>query len=950
LPKEHIIIFIALHASPHNSTRKAVDTTKTESQEPGASIIEGRELIGGIKIIVCIKDFKVDIPIGMVIKQSATSDGLIRLVTQTFKFTATIGESLFSLSSNLIDLGLCTGDVIRSGFWINNISFRMPLDIRIVSKSSCIILDASTVRIEAINSGENPIENGNGSSYYVSFSFQSSKKGFMFDEIDCFNLNSSQISSIVVRAFIDPQLVMFSIPSKSSEIQEHSSNSNPIISWDNLYVMADEITDLRPLYVSLQKKSIFETVPSYEFSFQIQNLTDELLHFQPICNLEAFVRWRVINSNSPGFVVDSPQIKNAGIVNSMPKSIMNSSLKKHFSICGSAILLPPQEKIVAIVSISNLAPLQDEKTISNFFSGKKIDINGILLLEMVGDGDILKVINLSLNFCQSKGSVQPSSIDLGKVGHINGWLESKFSFQIENQSDIALIYELDLPQYVDVLSSSISTVSGASKRCIPARAIDLIEASFKPRTHTITKTGNLMFNIRAINIFNLDNELLIDVKYFMTEFALKFERLTSGELVLPHLTHPNSSSNLPCDNWFTITNISDNDVKFEIGCHLSPDVASLVAVEILTRLNTPISAGSVILSPKASIEIKIRAIAIETSRLYSKDPRTIYLTNPDGVTLGSIWIASKDLNSNFQDNESKIMESIPLRGTIIEGLTFSLSIHNIEFQSMVISDSGSISEEDKAFNHKKQSEEIIVTNLSAVFPLEFRLAFEYPIEFSMMGDKIFDLEGVDDLLCGYIKPGSSQLVKLFLRNAGIGEISEDIKVHFHDQNSFSVRVETVSIGIKEEIAGLVATITPNTPEIVPIAITDKMFTEPDVGIFLLANDKSNEFCEDDDGILVRRLSDAVVSSTSSVYGRNTPTISLKGCKKVMDQTTGTFNSLYHLDLGQQDLSSNSLVKKLYIENTTSGKVGYRIQILTDVGRTWMVCSRYRFLTLDTRGF
>ena len=64
-------------------------------------------------------------------------------------------------------------------------------------------------------------------------------------------------------------------------------------------------------------------------------------------------------------------------------------------------------------------------------------------------------------------------------------------------------------------------------------------------------------------------------------------------------------------------------------------MASLVTIEILSRLNSP-RGTLMILGPKASMDIKVRAIPVVNSRLFSKDPRTSYLINSDGVTIGII--------------------------------------------------------------------------------------------------------------------------------------------------------------------------------------------------------------------------------------------------------------------------------------------------------------------------
>jgi hypothetical protein len=79
-------------------------------------------------------------------------------------------------------------------------------------------------------------------------------------------------------------------------------------------------------------------------------------------------------------------------------------------------------------------------------------------------------------------------------------------------------------------------------------------------------------------------------------------------------------------------------------------------------------------------------------------------------------------------------------------------------------------------------------------------------------------------------------------------------------------------------------------------------------------------------------------------------MSLKGCTRLVDLQTGEFNGLYDLDLGQQDLSSASLLRKVSLENTSSFRIAYRIKILNECGKAWMICNRYLYLTIGQTAF
>src|SRR6185436_6129151 len=116
---------------------------------------------------------------------------------------------------------------------------------------------------------------------------------------------------------------------------------------------------------------------------------------------------------------------------------------------------------------------------------------------------------------------------------------------------------------------------------------------------------------------------------------LQFDRLV---LVLPALYHPIPKPDAPCDSWFTISNTSEDDIRFEIGVELAPDVSQFVRVEVLSRFSNSPLIGSVSVSAHGSIEVRVRAYPIENVRI---PQQAAYLVNPDGVGFGKLWLATK---------------------------------------------------------------------------------------------------------------------------------------------------------------------------------------------------------------------------------------------------------------------------------------------------------------------
>ncbi len=114
----------------------------------------------------------------------------------------------------------------------------------------------------------------------------------------------------------------------------------------------------------------------------------------------------------------------------------------------------------------------------------------------------------------------------------------------------------------------------------------------------------------------------------MMAFPLIFNRLISGELSLPPLYYPQPSNATPCDAWYSITNISNGDVRIELGVDLAPEISDLINVEVLSRFSNSLMKGWVSLAANGTIEIRIRA-AVKTEMRRLSDVSS-NLTNPNG--------------------------------------------------------------------------------------------------------------------------------------------------------------------------------------------------------------------------------------------------------------------------------------------------------------------------------
>eukprot|EP00842_Homolaphlyctis_polyrhiza_P001282 jgi/Hompol1/2154/HPOL_002830-RA len=966
----------------------------------------------------------------------------------------------------------------------------------------------------------------------IEFWFESAQSGFFNEFIEITNLNNSQQQTrIEVRAFLDPATLGLSnvtwlppclsvVPSSQGQTLWDSGGEDarhtlhtlqstgvvtmldalqldrPLVKWDNIYASASATTpstsdtmpglSLRTLV--LQKKHRTDTCLVYERSIEIENLMQELVQIEPQSTLNVAVRW-IVGAGS-GFVVDStPSLAPLSVtaLATSESGSPSSVAQDHVGLvaCGSTLLLHPMEKATAILSVLRPLSVVDEDVWEAVLMGQKLVQEGVLVLQDLDRGCAVKSVDLSTTFCISFGELRPTgAIDVGRVGHFNMWKDVGFSFTIANLAECHLVYEIETPDAIDIVAIMGERDLGGFKRRIEPGGQHHVEAIFKPRKVETPAIGLCTFGVNIFNVFNPRNTMSLAVTATMTQFELRFERLSSGQLDLPAIIHPTPPNPPPCDNWFTIVNITDEDVKFEIGCTLAPDVANLVGVELLSRFSNSPLVGALSLAPRGSIEIKVRASALPKSRLAASETASTYLTNPDGITLGTLWVTSKNsqtalVRSNVYSaasgadssvlvagaaasvvaddaasvvstssgpttsatSQQRMTETIPIRGTIVEGTTFSLSHRRITFHSASLSDSDGEENESQttgggASAHSRtrsshhntsltsaayhiQHEDVVVTNPSSHFALEFKVVIEYPIELASGTDKL-KLHGLDSDMCGTVDQNSKLVLRVELLDSHMVGVSEDVKLHFFDKNSLSRQLQTVNISIIEDLTGSLKaakalertdhdglSIHPPLGLFEPLAggesggiggegvrpagahatvhwddehgiITDSgtsnaasgvgsglgvggtigtsisaqgaiaSVIQPSSGPYAHVVQSEDEDMWSSDGRSTLSMGPSAASSrhlsinesiSSPVGRRLAGHILLRGCKKAVDMITGEFEGLYELDLGQQDLGQNPVIKKLVVENQSGVRVMYRIGTIMETDQQWMVCSR-----------
>ncbi|KAI8840409.1 hypothetical protein BJ741DRAFT_706290 [Chytriomyces cf. hyalinus JEL632] len=940
-------------------------TSSPERVPEKASSESSRTLIGGIRFSV-----NVAVEVGAADKEASPKSlrtDLFYVLTQTVKFSAVIGVSNFSVDESLIDLGRSFAKTGRyfGKLTVVNRSPRLPLDFTVESSSADLKVD---VKQGFIPSVEEESTSSCLPNFVIPFALVCNKWGFIKERITVRNVNNqNQTACVEVRFFADSGstridgIAMYA-PSKvlSSQDSGYSKSffeskldeepSQPVLWWDDVYVVVNPSesgnSEGTP-NISIQKKATSDVAPSYERSFDFINETDELLEVVAKPSLGNGIRWRL--SGGSGFVMTS----NVDIAQT------------------GSLLLKKHQKASVYVTVHN--PPQSDDVCRRLLSGRNVTVRGLLLLENPEKGVALKTIDLIASYGLSLGGIDPGFIDLGRVGHLNNWEDVPFSFKIVNNADCVLRYEVELPEVFELLRILSDNGSTATKRSIEAGKFHSVEAVLKPRKIETSKLGPNLHQITVLNIFNPRNTLLLDVRSVLTLMDLKFERLVDGELVLPPLVYPSVSTSTVCDNWFKIVSKSELDLKFEVEYVPSPDVADFLRLEIVSRSTNSHLNGIITLEPFGVLDVRVRAFLRDGARLLSSSEISKFLTNSVGVTMGSLMIINTyaaPAGSDATTSPKRMSQHIPLRCTIVEGPTFTINERRLKFSCFP-------NEQD---DHSViQVKQISLVNNSNFFPLNFRVAVDYPLEFPL-GTNLIEISNLGPENEGYVEAGGQLTLSVTFLKSNISGISESVKLHIYDMNSVSSYFQTVQISITENSNGYGAS-TLESLSFARYVDSEREDSLPDAaaadfgaslpGDFRSYSEQDLSVTEDplslfDDGeVSVSESTSISVSNPSHISGtveklpsqysqsnrsnfsetqirRNHKCLlNLRGCKRVVDPNQQAVESggLFVLDLGQQDTSATIITKRIVLESTGNDKVTYKIRTLAEIDKSWLLISR-----------
>jgi predicted DNA-binding protein YlxM (UPF0122 family) len=881
----------------------------TQGPAPSAKpleVAESRHLIGGIKFLVSsMPDTKGSLITDM---QQGHSEFMF-LVTETVRFNAVVGRSQMHLSTSLIDFGVTDSLEITfpAEFWICNLSSLMPLEYEIEADQEVTFINPPPTTLPGWDTHPEHVT----SKALIQFQVTSKAYGYLNKLIRIRNKhNPGQMSTVELRLFVDPKLLCI-----------RAASSNLLL--DKEVVLDDDSMQFGFIECGLQLPSLrwnqvylSPNPDQAELSYEISRPVFGDLRFS---KNEKIIE--IVNTSDSKLCISS--VSDFGLHTHWLQPHDLTGIDEGHEQEPSSVSLSPMQQRYLLVKCPS--PAHVLLSTSGLDSGSLFNAKGVLKLLNSETNEALKVLSLDLSYCVSLGELSPSAIVLGEFGHTNRWRNVKFKFTIRNTSDIPLVYKLEASDFVSISSGDL--VQSRSLDSITSHDVeDESDLTIQPR-ETIDMTGTLRAksfqnesapkkisgSISLVNKYNQRNVSLLSIEASLTLFEIKFDGLVHGELILPPISFPQSSSTPPADTWFTVVNTSDHDVAFEVGMNFQENIARFLKVDIRSRFSNSPLTGLINLGPKGAIEVRVLVFPNEESRLLPDD-LAHYLSNPLGFLFGKLWICTKQINQeklDDNDGESKMAEDILVKGSIVETNTFSLSDTALTFKTKVYSDSdGEASDENLMAsyhtegsdqvegneNKDLQQETVIIYNLSDTLPLHFRVSIEGPSSMNFVEN--LRISPIDDNMCGIVQAGG-KLPLMFEWFDLMTSSSEVWKVHIHDINSISKQFQTITIAI------------------VPFEFTRKITRISIQGQSAKAIAKPGNY------------SPSLEMDTATKEMLSTSKLLLRGCRHIKgDEFDASFGERYELDLGQQDLTTATITKKLLLKNLRSEQITYRIRALS----------------------
>eukprot|EP01133_Synstelium_polycarpum_P011912 gene11912-13878_t len=851
-----------------------------------------REIVGGIRIKVQDTEYNV-------------------LFENTIKFTAIVGKSIIRVGKTLIDLGSTrsVGEAVGGSFNVANLTTLLPLQYTLTASKNLKLS-----RTEGTLDGA---ETTHGvSKERIHFTLHTTVFGLYEERITINNkCCAGQRLEVLVRLLVDDSALLTNLPL--------NSNSCDFLKFDDIYVTPAGPVAL--LTEEARRTTEFSIAPSYVIlaSFTMRNFLKYDIRIYPKSNLNLTL---VLHEGS------ATTIRSSDEGNSRGKA---TDKRKMMRLCGKPFILSSDQKIAVQSRPPDPESTLTAKKKTLLWKGRKVQFQGTLVFERsdsthypIGPGEgrthISKLVAISGTYCMSLGSISETTVDIGRVGYENSWKEVIISLDIQNMSEIPLV--LRAPAFASealrfsALPISITTNNdGSIGFQIAPSETKQVAVALDPRK--IEGAAGLMaFPVIFENLHNPHNTMRCEITLVHTLRVLNFGRLTEGALNIPTLYHPPLvGTSAQSDDWFTIENTSNRSLKLTVDVELATPFDSLISAELVHRSsNAPIPSFS--LRPAETIEVRVRAKPRSDSRLTA---------NYEGpVVFGQISVAT-----NLYP-----VEIVQLKGTLVAGHTFSLSVPRLTLNAMtrIATPAG----DDEQRMQSSLTDNFKVRNTSSHFPLRFRA------EIQTVGSEIF--EGLRVSVSpeeGEVLPNESMTV-----DVNVDLPAEDMP----PRSSFNVAIISLDSFNKETQRVLVNLIGGNKPISValpspavqsqpssssgsetPPAIQLPTSTTPT----LQQSQQQSQQQQSQQPQPQQQIQPTTPTQVAQTVTPNLPPppprISLKGCTPVSKS-----KNCFEINLNQQEFASGSVQWELTLENVSgSSSLEYHMFTSKTSDEQWFQMSR-----------
>ncbi|KAI8369188.1 hypothetical protein EDC96DRAFT_479026 [Choanephora cucurbitarum] len=781
----------------------------------GSSVDECRELVGGIKFSI--------------FEKPSEDDDMLLMLTQTVKFTSIIGQSHLTVSDRIINLGYT--DLLQKEFYgaftIRNESGELPLDYEVECATGNIQLDRrggtlngwkgiKTRRdadLEYLNpegndsiadlstpstdtdmrrgSYDDPASVAAASSLtQITFRINAYRYGLLNEKLIVTNKrNSQEVFIIDVRLFVDcKKLDAWSLPSKTMLRGPQSANQHgyigddqtdhleadplPTIKWESLYICPVSHESEQETALQLMELSEQDTTRLCVREMDIANTSGQPMQLIAMSDIDI----------TASFMVDEDKVKVVELEQAEGFLVQRSD----------QLALQPGQRI-RIRLHSPSAEKLDEEGRSLALQGKSGSLKGMMVLFDARQNLEVFALELEALFCVSHTELSTRHIDLGKIGHSTSYKPARFEFHISNLADIPASYEICGPKFIQFTPLDRNGVAIKQKMFyIPSRKTQRVEGLLLPNEMPDQTSGIHRFDVRINNLRNNTNTMHLHLKCLMTVFELRFGRLSSnGEVVLPTLHHPIALQNALCDNWFVVHNKTDDDLRFEIGADITPELEPYVHLDVLSRYtNSPLN-GDIAIGPQGSIEVRVRASPNEMSRLPRNRPE---LTDPLGVIIAKLWVTTCSVEED-EESRAKAREVIPVRCVLEETSTFSLSERRLDFKLVTYYQDGASETSLNNADCMPESCSLSIVNHASKASLRIKATVEGPAEFP--AHEIVMISGLDpESQQGTIAPASTLTLSIAISNSK-ESMPGQLKLHIDDLDALGESRQTVIIYLTE---------------------------------------------------------------------------------------------------------------------------------------------------------